>query len=202
MKTNSKQELITSGIAKMQAGEIEKTTKKFEVAYFIVKEELAMTKYPVLLKLEEKHGVELGNTYRSDMSCATFINFIGDELSIQLRKKLSNANFYSVLTDGSTDVAIIEKEAIFVMHFDSKPDNKDTVQVITSFLRLADLRTGNADGIVEAIRDSLDYIGVTDVDSKLVGFYADGAAVNRGDKEGVKAIIQASLERCASWYLL
>ena len=28
MKTNSKQELITSGIAKMQAGEIEKTTKK------------------------------------------------------------------------------------------------------------------------------------------------------------------------------
>ena len=73
-----------------------------------------MVKYQALLALEEKHGVELGNNYRSDKQCAMFIECIGEELSTQLQNKLSKANFFSVLTDGSTDASITEKEAVIL----------------------------------------------------------------------------------------
>ena len=65
IRNDKKQEAVTSGIAAMQAGEIEKTIKKFEIAYFLAKEELPMVKYPALLALEEKHGVELDNNYQA-----------------------------------------------------------------------------------------------------------------------------------------
>lgn len=67
------------------------------------------------------------------MSCNNFIARIGNELATNL-EKLSNANFFSVLTDGSEDASITEKEAIFVQYLDRSPPGRDTVQVVTSFL--------------------------------------------------------------------
>lgn len=54
------QQLITTGIANMRAGNLAKTKLKFEVAYSIVKEELPLAKYPQLIQLTERHGVEIG----------------------------------------------------------------------------------------------------------------------------------------------
>ncbi|CAB3978410.1 Hypothetical predicted protein [Paramuricea clavata] len=54
------QQNIALSIANMQASA--KTRTKFEIAHFIAKEELPLKKYPKLLNLEEKHGVEIGNT--------------------------------------------------------------------------------------------------------------------------------------------
>ena len=90
------QQLITAGIANMQAADLAKTKLKFEVAYFIAKEEVSLTKYPELLKLEEKHGVEIGSSYRNCISCANFIYHIGQELAEKLEEKLRNVNFFSV----------------------------------------------------------------------------------------------------------
>ena len=64
----------------MQAGELEKMIKTFEIAYVIAKEEMPLDKYPALIELEKKHGVELGTNYRSDKQCAVFIDCIGEEL--------------------------------------------------------------------------------------------------------------------------
>ena len=69
---------------------------------------MPLVKYPPLIELEEKHGVELGTNYRSDKQCAVFIDCIGEELGSQLQNNLSKAKFLSVLTDGSTDASIIE----------------------------------------------------------------------------------------------
>ena len=52
--------------------------------------------------------------------------------------------------DGSEDVSTTEKEAVFVQHLDKNPPGRDTVQVVTSFLNLADLKHGNAAGILGA----------------------------------------------------
>ena len=38
---------------------LKKTKKKFETMYFVVKEELPITKFSKILELEERHGVEL-----------------------------------------------------------------------------------------------------------------------------------------------
>ena len=112
------QQLITTGIANMQAGELETTKIKFEVAYFIAKEELPLAKYEQMVQLEEKHGVEIGKAYCNRKSCAKFISSIGDHLAKDLENKLSNANFFSVLTDSSEDTSITEKEAVFVQYLD------------------------------------------------------------------------------------
>ena len=128
------QQLITSGIANMQASDLAKTKIKFDVAYFIAKEELPLSKFPELLKLEEKHGVDVGTAYRNDMSCNIFIKHIGEEIERNL-KELSNAHFFSVLTDGSEDASISEMEAVFVQHLEKNPPGRDTIQVATSFVR-------------------------------------------------------------------
>ena len=71
----------------------EQVKKKFEVAYFVAKEEMAFKKYPSILKLEEMHGVEIGNAYRNDISCGDFVDYVGKGMRNSLSQKLKNANF-------------------------------------------------------------------------------------------------------------
>ena len=86
-------------ITNMQAGELEKMIKIFEIAYVIAKEEMPLVKYPALIELQEKHGVELGTNYRSDKQWAVFIDCIREELGSHLQNNLSKAKFLNVLTD-------------------------------------------------------------------------------------------------------
>ena len=68
------------------------THKKFEVAYVACNEELAFTKYPKLLALEEFHSVEIGTAYRSDREGAIFAEFIHI-------KNLSTLMFFSLFSN-------------------------------------------------------------------------------------------------------
>ena len=45
--------------------DFEKTKKRFETMYFVVKEELPIPDFSKILELEERRGVELGNAYRN-----------------------------------------------------------------------------------------------------------------------------------------
>ena len=119
-----------------------------------------------------------------------FIDYISEGIAEELKRKLAKALFYSVLTDGSTDSATSENEAVFVVHFDPDPPGCDRVKVVVSFLKLSFLQTAGATGIVESIKESFKVVSVDYLFHKLVGFGADGENVNKGDKEGVKAILR------------
>ena len=43
------------------------------------KENLAFTKMGALRKLEERHGVDLGQGCKNDKACASFVDYIADE---------------------------------------------------------------------------------------------------------------------------
>ena len=43
----------------------EKLNKKFDICYVMAKESIAFQKYPVLHELEEHHGVNLGQSYKT-----------------------------------------------------------------------------------------------------------------------------------------
>ena len=76
-------------------------------------------------------------------------------------------------------------------------DKKDKVMIRMGFLGLKHLTLdkggGKAKGVLRAITDSFESLGIIDFRSKLVGFGADGASVNMGNREGVIAIIRKEL---------
>ena len=160
---------VLHGLDVMKQKDFEKTKNKFETMYFVVKEELPIIKFSKVLELEERHGVELRNAYRNSMPGSIMIDFIGKCLLNDLKKTLEQSEFFSILIDGSTDVSIIEKEALFAITFDPSPPGTDKIGIKISYLSLEDLH---------------------DADAKLVGFGSDGALVNAGKKEGVKSLIQ------------
>ena len=116
-----------------------------------------------------------------------FMDYISESIVEELKQKLAKVHFYSVLTDGSTDSATSENEAVFVVHFDPDPPGCDKVKVVVSFLKLNFLQTAGGTGIVESIKESIKEsfkaVSIDDLFHKLVGCGADGANVNKGKCE-------------------
>ena len=63
----------------MDSATTERTKRKFDIAYMIVKENLAFTKLKSVSELKERHGVNLEGGYKNDQACATFVQFIARE---------------------------------------------------------------------------------------------------------------------------
>ena len=180
---------IVSGVSIMDKRDLELTKRKFQVAYFVAKHQLSMTKYAEILKLEEMHGVEIGAAYHTDRYCGTFIDYCSDDIKSLLNSDLCDANFYSVLSDGSTDSAVKENEVIYVLYFDPTPIGSDSVEVKVSFLQMNYLQDQSATSVKAAIESGFQSLGII-LANKLVGFTSDGASVNRGDKNSVKTLLQ------------
>ena len=97
--------------------------RKFDIAYTIAWENLAFAKMKPLCELAERHGVDLGQGYKNDQSCAEFVKFIAHGQQKQLTTALSHSKFFSLQADGSTDAGNIEEELFRVLFFD--PYSKD-----------------------------------------------------------------------------
>ena len=116
----------------MDSATIERTKRKFDIAYTIVKENLAFTKMKSISKLEEQHGVNLEDGYKNDQACSTFVKFIACEQQNLLIATLSKSNFFSIQADASTDSVNVLVEMYLVLHFD--PFSEDgKVQVRSRF---------------------------------------------------------------------
>ena len=94
----------------------------FEVAYLIAKKGKSFTDCHDLIELEKPHGVKFDVTYDNKNACADFIRHISQSLfDINVKSTLKRVNFITILCDGETDAAVIEKEGVFVLFVD--PDD-------------------------------------------------------------------------------
>ena len=59
---------------------------KFDIAYVLAKEGMAHTKMAPLCELQERHKVQIGENYRNNQACATFISFISEDLHVRLHE--------------------------------------------------------------------------------------------------------------------
>ena len=79
------------------------------------------------------------------------IDFMGDSIALDLKNTLENRNFFSLFTDGSTNVIVTKKQAIFVVVFSPTLPKTNEIKVEIMYLNLSDLVTASAQGIICAI---------------------------------------------------
>lgn len=180
----------------------EEMKKKFDISYFVVKEELPLTKYEKIIELEKRHGVLHSSSYSNRTAATNFISYQADQLKSQLAKDIANSKFYSVIFDGTTDCAVVEQEAVFAIYFDPDPDLDDGIandghgpmgKVQMGFLSVENLTSSTAEGVVGGIKTALESLGLSNIGvppPSPIGVGGDGCNTNRGEKGGVIAILK------------
>lgn len=180
----------------------EEMKKKFDISYFVVKEELPLMKYEKIIELEKRHGVSHSSSYSNRTAATNFISYQSDQLKSQLAKDIANAKFFSVIFDGTTDCAVVEQEAVFAIYFDPDPDLDDApandsqepmVKVQMGFLSVENLTSSTAEGVVGGIKTALESLGLSNIGMpppSPIGLGGDGCNTNRGEKGGVIAMLK------------
>ena len=87
---------IAKASSTMDKATTECMKRKFDVAYTIVKENLAFTKMKPLCELEKHRGAQLGQGYKNDRECSMFIEYIARDQQERLVATLSKAHFFSI----------------------------------------------------------------------------------------------------------
>ena len=93
-----------------------KLRHKFDVAYFVARENMSFRKYPAICELEARHGVDIGKAYTTETAGRSFVHFIAESQKQELvSDTLQKVKFFSVLLDGSTDSGNIDNELILMV---------------------------------------------------------------------------------------
>ena len=183
---------ICRGINKMLESERTGMKMLFEAAYLNAKKGRPYSDFEDWIEWAKLQGIKLTVPYQNRTQCTEIIKYISEALfNENISKKLERANFIAVFCDGSTDVAVIEKECIYILFAD--PDN---FQPKLTFLSLKDLPSQDANGIMSAIIEAFNDVQMPFLKDKLVYLGSDGATVNSGTKAGLAVKFR---EAGASW---
>jgi len=187
-------------------GTRQRMRKKFDICYVMAKQSIPFAKYPALIELESRHGVNLGPAYRTPDSAKAFTGFIATSLHQQFLNHLchtSGPKFFSFLIDGTTDAGNQEDELVVVVYCD-RNDVMHEVNTCTRYFSIHTPSRADASGLLSCIGDALKQVGVTNLlDSTcvleagdfpvLVGGGTDGAAVNIAETNGLKGQLTQAL---------
>ena len=130
------------------------------LALFLLKNvNIPFLKYPAIYGLEERHGVDLGATYKNRDSGRNFVHYIAESQRQQLLDDLASCHFYSVLMDGSTDKDRVENE-LFVVLFCRRNDTLQEIRTCARYFCVLEPTRTNADGLVECLCRALKSVGI------------------------------------------
>ena len=201
---------ITKGIERqgqLDPARQEKMIKMFDVCYWMAKQDIAFQKYPAILALEERHGVDFGpsTSYRTKDSAAQFSRYIAETQRQEFLEVLKQAKFVSFLMDGSVDSGNLEDELILIL-FCQVDSNSMEVQTHVRYFSLQVPERADASGLIACLGNALatlnvdDILSATDVLSAadhgfpvIIGCGTDGAAVNIGEQNGMRGRLQHEL---------
>ena len=163
----------------------------FNTAFYVASEGLAFKKFPGLLDLQEKNGLDIGAQYRTDKKCKEFVSSMASVERERISDEVHNARFMCVLANGSTDKSITEQETVYVRYVG--PNGRPTTQ----FADIVALESADAVGVTSAIEKGLQAVDIDEelLKEKLAGCNFDGANVMMGKKGGVMQHLQAKIGR-------
>lgn len=159
----------------------------FNTAYGVAKQGKPFSDFLYVMEIQRKNKVDIGEQYMNLEGCKLFIRWITNQMKQELVTEIKNSPFMSILSDGSTDIGVLEQEIVYVRYVDVKE-----MIPVTTFVNIVELKSANSEGVLNAIlsaladlqfdKDSLKH----DTDGpKLVCANFDGASVNFGSKSGV-----------------
>ena len=81
---------IARRITVMDNATKERIKRKFDISFVLAKENLAFTKYPLIYKLEQRHGVDLGQAYQGRESAQIFAHYIAQSQRREFHRNLTS----------------------------------------------------------------------------------------------------------------
>ena len=102
-----------------------------------------------------------------------------------LKKLIYNANYFSVLSDGSTDSAVTEQEKTYVLFIcEGTP--------VFKYLNIENVTNADAPGLKSTLEVVFNRFGITRYYNKLVGLNLDEASINMGKHNGLNVIVSTT----------
>ena len=151
----------------MEEKDLETLRICFNSAYYLVKQQRPFSDCPNLLTLQHKNGIKKFQSYVTERVAADFTDCIAKVKKEDLIKVISTSDYFSLLTDSSTDSAVIEEEMLYLLFLnEGKPDIK--------FFSIKTPWHATAEGLKEAISSAFKRTGMTEFHTKLAGFNVDG----------------------------
>ena len=153
--------------------------KYFTIIEYIIKENLAIVKYPTIIQLAKKLGVQFtNNIYQSIFAFKEILKVLDESIFKSILTKIKLSPYFSIQIDESTDITSEKCLIIYITYFDS-----DLNIPSTKFLKLFDIYQFDAKYIFSILKDFLETNGISL--KFLIGFASDGAAVMMGNTGGV-----------------
>ena len=101
-------------LQQMNAEAIEKLRILFRTAHAVAKHSRPFTDYVWLCNLDEKKGLNIGQTYRTDVKCREFIGAIAEVERMKLENLAKNVKYLAIMCDEATDTAVMEQLIIYI----------------------------------------------------------------------------------------
>ena len=154
-----------------------------------MKKEVPFTDYLDLLNLQTKNRIsKLGASYSAPDASAYFADYIGKVMHEDLKKLISKANYFSVLSDDSTDSAVTEQETIYILFIcEGTP--------VVKYLSIENDKHVDAPGLKSILEVVFNRFSITFYYDKLVGLNLDGVTVNMGKHNGLNVLVRDKAPR-------
>ena len=96
---------------------------------------------------------------------ALFVESIATDLQENLRRKITDSKFFSLLIDSSTDSGNTDEELFMVLYFDPHCDAEDgMVHVRVKFFAVRHLSRGIGEGLYNCLKATLVYMQITSLE--------------------------------------
>ncbi|XP_071142824.1 zinc finger protein 862-like [Mytilus edulis] len=178
-QSQPKTSLASQCLLQLKSNEYDSLKMKFINAHAVAKHHKSFKDFELLCRLDRKKGIDTSMNYNNDKSCSMFIKSIANVEKEGIVQKLTSAKFLSVTMDGSTDFTGEDLESVYIRSCTSG-------RVEDIFLHIGEAESACSGDLFDFLMNVFSTMGLTEaVNSKLVGFTADGASNMQGNKTGL-----------------
>ena len=185
LKSRKLKETMDEAIKKAHSEADKALIKAMKVVYWLVTENVALSKYESLMQLVKDLGVDLAALkigtridYESYYSAKEILKSLSDDIDERVTRKLQDSPVLTILADESTDIGNRKRMVVNARVIDPKTSKTETL-----YLRNFEYEGGSGEDLCAQLVNEVERRGV-DM-RKVTGFGSDGASVMSGLDKGV-----------------